>query len=143
MIDNEYIAEMSLKYAEKRGIKNEIMSDILNDIIIEAEEAKEALLNYYDNEDHGPSGVPQELADILIILFSYCALFDINIERAIVDKMKYNRDRVDKQKLKMHKDGREIIAKFKNLMVVVTRENDIWVDRKGEEVTGIVDYDFL
>lgn len=52
---------------------------------------------YYRVDDSGiprkPEGVPTELADVLIRIFDYCWKENINLEKALVEKMEYNATR--------------------------------------------------
>jgi len=52
----------------------------------------EAIDNAYEINGK-PEGVPIELADVLIRVFDYCAYMEIDIEKAIQDKMKFNKTR--------------------------------------------------
>lgn len=40
-----------------------------------------------------PEGIPVELADVVIRIFDYCDNMGIDLEKAIVEKMLYNRKR--------------------------------------------------
>jgi NTP pyrophosphatase (non-canonical NTP hydrolase) len=40
-----------------------------------------------------PSGIPSELADILIRVMDICGLYGIDIDRAVKDKLQYNESR--------------------------------------------------
>ena len=44
---------------------------------------------YYE-DDGKPCGIPSELADCIIRIFDVCGRFNIDIERAILEKMEYN-----------------------------------------------------
>jgi NTP pyrophosphatase (non-canonical NTP hydrolase) len=46
---------------------------------------------YY--EEDKPCGIPVELADVLIRIFDFCGLYDIDLQNAIDIKMKYNKTR--------------------------------------------------
>lgn len=43
--------------------------------------------------DGKPYGIPTEIADTIIRLLDFCGQWDVNIEKAIVEKMKYNEKR--------------------------------------------------
>lgn len=47
----------------------------------------------YTGADGKPEGVPMELADIVIRVFSFCAGAGIDIEKALEEKQAYNRTR--------------------------------------------------
>jgi NTP pyrophosphatase (non-canonical NTP hydrolase) len=51
-------------------------------------------------ENKKPEGVPSELADAVIVIFSMCGHYGIDLESAIIDKMEYNKTRP-------YKHGRE------------------------------------
>lgn len=40
-----------------------------------------------------PIGVPSEVADVIIRALNFCAEYDIDIDRAVAEKMTYNRGR--------------------------------------------------
>lgn len=40
-----------------------------------------------------PEGIPSELADVIIRIFHFAATNDINIESALIEKMRYNESR--------------------------------------------------
>ena len=44
-------------------------------------------------EDGKPEGVPSEAADVVIRMMDFCAYHGIDLERAILEKMAYNRSR--------------------------------------------------
>gem|GEM_PF-815597 len=55
--------------------------------------AGHALDETYFSRDGKPEGVPSELADEAILIFSICGHYGINLEAAIVQKMEYNATR--------------------------------------------------
>ncbi len=48
------------------------------------------LRNAIGNDVPKPCGIPSELADLIIRTLDMCAFFEINIDKAIEDKMRYN-----------------------------------------------------
>ena len=46
-----------------------------------------------DGDPHKPEGIPIEFADVLIRIFDTCEEYGINLERAVREKMDYNRTR--------------------------------------------------
>lgn len=65
------------------------------------EEASETLREYREgrkptevyHEGDKPCGIPSELADIVIRVFDAAGEFDIDLEAAIIEKMRFNRTR--------------------------------------------------
>lgn len=45
------------------------------------------------DDDYKPCGIPSELADIVIRVFDACGRYEIDLERAISEKMAYNATR--------------------------------------------------
>lgn len=64
-------------------------------------ELSEALEDYRNGKNvdevfyHGdkPCGIPIEFADVIIRILDYCGSESIDIERAVLEKMKYNKTR--------------------------------------------------
>ncbi len=50
---------------------------------------------YYE-EDGKPCGIPSELADVVIRIFDFCGGNNIDLEKIILEKMKYNESRAYK-----------------------------------------------
>lgn len=49
---------------------------------------------YYGGVDHlKPEGIPIELADVVIRVLDLAAIFDIDLEKAVLTKMAFNRGR--------------------------------------------------
>jgi NTP pyrophosphatase (non-canonical NTP hydrolase) len=74
----------------------------VEDIALIHSEASEALedircgkrLSMLDYEEDGkPIGVPSEMADIIIRVLHFCGKHKIDIEFAVLEKMKYNENR--------------------------------------------------
>jgi len=51
------------------------------------------LTRMYYREDGKPEGVPAELADVVIRIGDMCGLYGIDLERAIREKMDFNKKR--------------------------------------------------
>lgn len=51
------------------------------------------VVNYLFNQDGKPCGIPSEFADVFIRLADICGHYSIDIEEALVAKLKYNRTR--------------------------------------------------
>jgi len=51
------------------------------------------LTRIYYRDDGKPEGVPAELADVVIRIADMCGLYGIDLDRAIAEKMDYNRTR--------------------------------------------------
>ena len=47
----------------------------------------------YYNENGKPEGVPTELADVVIRILDFCESQNIDLEKIIIEKMKYNESR--------------------------------------------------
>lgn len=47
---------------------------------------------YYTNQQK-PEGIPSELADVVIRVFDLCGAYDIDLYKAIKEKMNYNQSR--------------------------------------------------
>ena len=47
----------------------------------------------YYKDDNKPSGIPAELADTIIRIFDFCGGNNIDLEKIILEKMKYNETR--------------------------------------------------
>lgn len=53
-----------------------------------------AIVNHiYETKDGKCTGVPIELADVLIRIFDMCGSYGIDLERAVTIKMEYNKTR--------------------------------------------------
>ncbi len=50
---------------------------------------------YYENEEK-PCGIPSELADVIIRICDFCGAYDIDLDKIIDEKMKYNEKRLYK-----------------------------------------------
>lgn len=48
---------------------------------------------YYVNGCTKPEGIPSEIADIIIRCLDACAMYEIDIDKAVEEKMAYNRTR--------------------------------------------------
>jgi len=46
-----------------------------------------------DHPDAKPCGIPSEIADVIIRAFDFCGKHNIDIERAVEEKMAFNRSR--------------------------------------------------
>lgn len=46
-----------------------------------------------DNDEQKPEGIPVELADLIIRIADTCAHYEIDLERALAEKMGYNQKR--------------------------------------------------
>lgn len=53
---------------------------------------KDLNTTYYE-EDGKPCGVPSELADVMIRIFDFCGGNEIDLEKIILEKMEYNKNR--------------------------------------------------
>lgn len=60
------------------------------------EEVREDRLNSWYQDNGKPEGLPAELADVVIRIFDLCGAMDIDLEKAIVEKMLYNMTRPHK-----------------------------------------------
>jgi len=47
----------------------------------------------YYREDGKPEGIPSELADVVIRILDICGYLNINLEAAIIEKMRFNESR--------------------------------------------------
>lgn len=47
----------------------------------------------YYGHDGKPEGVPSELADVVIRIMDFCGFYQIDLEKAIVEKMEFNKTR--------------------------------------------------
>jgi NTP pyrophosphatase (non-canonical NTP hydrolase) len=45
------------------------------------------------HEGYKPCGIPSEMADVIIRVLDFCGKYKIDIERAVLEKMAYNRTR--------------------------------------------------
>lgn len=50
-------------------------------------------VSWKDPDDGKPEGVPSELADVVIRVAHMCALYGINLEEAVKEKLEYNKTR--------------------------------------------------
>jgi NTP pyrophosphatase (non-canonical NTP hydrolase) len=50
-------------------------------------------LTWYEGDNDKPCGVPSEMADVIIRVLDFCGKHNINIERAVLEKMAYNETR--------------------------------------------------
>lgn len=48
---------------------------------------------YIDNHWKKPCGIPIEMADVIIRVLHFCGKHKIDIEKAVMEKMEYNRSR--------------------------------------------------
>ena len=64
----------------------------LSEAFEEYRNGKEINETYYE-EGKKPCGIPSELADVVIRIFDFCGGNDIDLEKIILEKMKYNETR--------------------------------------------------
>ena len=89
----------AFKIAEEHGWTEELVSvpEMIALIHSEASEALEAYRNKeplsWNREDGKPEGVASEFADIIIRLGHYAEVLNINLEKAVIEKMTYNKTR--------------------------------------------------
>lgn len=76
-----------------------LMHTELSEAFEEYREGKNINETYYE-EDGKPCGIPSELADVVIRIFDFCGGVDIDLEKIILEKMKYNESRPQKHQKK-------------------------------------------
>ena len=64
----------------------------LSEALEEHRGGRKATETYY-RSDGKPEGIPSELADVVIRLLDICGYFNIDLEAAIVEKMRFNETR--------------------------------------------------
>lgn len=67
----------------------------LSEALEEYRNGNEITYTYYTQRDNWekPEGIPSELADVVIRIADMCGHYNINLEKAIIDKMEYNKTR--------------------------------------------------
>jgi len=60
---------------------------------LEAVRDGHAVSNLYFREDGKPEGVPAELADVVIRIADMCGYWGINLEKALIEKLAFNKSR--------------------------------------------------
>jgi hypothetical protein len=96
------LIDESWQTAEDHGWHDPIRT-VGEDIALMHSELSEALEEYRDGtyatntigrDYHGkPVGIPVELADVLIRIFDFCKVHDINLAAALRNKLNYNKTR--------------------------------------------------
>ena len=74
-----------------------LMNDSFKALIREGKEFKYAISNWGRQSQHlkGVKEYKEELADMVIVLFTLAELLDVNLGKVIVDKIEYNKARED------------------------------------------------
>ena len=65
----------------------------LSEALEEHRGGRKASETYYREEDGKPEGIPSELADVVIRLLDICGYLKIDLEAAIIEKMRFNESR--------------------------------------------------
>lgn len=68
-----------------------LMHSELSEALEEHRDGKSFTDVYYKGDK--PSGIPIELADVVIRIFDTCGYYGIDLEAAIIEKMNYNKSR--------------------------------------------------
>lgn len=99
------IAEMQQKAwqnAEDKGFHG-VQADVATRLMLMVTELAEAMEEWrsgrkpnetwYKDPGDKPEGVPSELADVVIRIGDFCQIYGIDLEKAIIEKMAYNKTR--------------------------------------------------
>ena len=90
----EQLTDKILEQAQKKGFgtkKNEI--DVMEKIALIHSEISEAMEAYRYKNINKKDGMAEELADAMIRIIHLAGCYDINLEKEILKKMKYNEER--------------------------------------------------
>ena len=90
----EQISQLIIEQAKEKGFgtkPNEI--NVVEKIALIHSEISEAYEAYRHQNIDGKDGLEEELGDAIQRILHLCSVLGINIEKAILNKLKYNKDR--------------------------------------------------
>jgi len=88
------LTEQVLKLANEKGwVTDKDKVNVPEKIALIHTEIAEAYEAYRKKQIDGPHGFKEELADALIRIFHLCGVFEIDVEKEVLNKLEINKDR--------------------------------------------------